>query len=384
MKLLDASLHTFAALLALRDLSGAAQRHWREKITSWGPTAPAHIVGAVKEARVLPYNGSFFTGVTPETSDTPPTPTAVDETVIPVWSQWYPEMLRQIPDYPLFISVRGDFRCLSVTTPRVAIVGTRTPSQEASIIAAQLAVELADRQALLVSGLALGIDGIVHRSALGRGRSVAVLGGGLKRIYPARHEDLARILCEDGGVLITEYLPHEGPRPHQFLERNRIIAALSHVVVVVEAPERSGSLNTARWAVTQGKEVAAVPDTPLKKNALGNLALIREGAYVVRNAADIWDLLPSWVAPSTSFAKDAVGRNESQLLATFSAQSHRLLGVLEIEGKVGWDTLVGGGEWTNAQLVASVTELEQHGLVTRTDEGEIFMVSRYTGRVTLP
>ncbi|MGH7869344.1 MAG: DNA-processing protein DprA, partial [Candidatus Dormibacteraceae bacterium] len=169
----------------------------------------------------------------------------------------YPPLLREIADPPLALYVKGDVKALS--SPAIAMVGTRRPTAYGSSVAHRLAADLASRQAVIVSGLARGIDSAAHRGALeAKGRTLAVLGSGIDVTYPRENKRLAERVVESG-ALITEFPMGTAPIPENFPIRNRIISGLSLGVVIVEAAEYSGSLITARLALEQNREVFAVP-----------------------------------------------------------------------------------------------------------------------------
>lgn len=175
----------------------------------------------------------------------------------------------------------------------VAIVGARKNTRYGEEVAYKLAYELAKKGVIVVSGLAYGIDSIAHRAALDAGgRTVAVLGTPIDKIYPKPHEGLAREIVEKDGVVMSEYAPGTIIHPKvSFLERNRLISGLSDVVVVVEAAERSGSLNTAAHALEQGKEVLAVPGNITSPLSQGCNRLIRQGAMPYTGVDDVLNLL---------------------------------------------------------------------------------------------
>ncbi len=198
----------------------------------------------------------------------------------------FPVLLREIVDPPPFLFARGDLSCLEETT--VAVVGARAASVPGRSLARTLARELADAGVCVVSGLARGIDGCAHEGALAAGRpTVAVLGSGLDRIYPNEHEGLARRIVDGGGAIISELPLGSAPLAHHFPWRNRIIVGCSRAVVVVEAGARSGALTTARLALESGRDVMAVPGHPAYAGARGSNGLIRDGAPLVNDAADV-------------------------------------------------------------------------------------------------
>lgn len=167
----------------------------------------------------------------------------------------------------------------------VAVIGARNASSLGLRMARGLAAGLAQAGAVVVAGLARGIDTVAHEAALPSG-TIAVMAGGIDMIYPAENTALAEAIC-DTGLLITEQPPGTEPVARHFPARNRIISGLSQAVVVVEAAHRSGSLITAKAALDQGREVMAVPGHPMDARASGCNALIRDGALLVRAAADV-------------------------------------------------------------------------------------------------
>jgi DNA processing protein len=195
----------------------------------------------------------------------------------------YPQRLQMIDDAPPLIGVRGNVAILA--RPLVAIVGSRNASAAGAKFAERLARELGDAGFGIVSGLARGIDAAPHRASLASG-TVAVLAGGHERIYPAEHIDLLESILGEGAALSEMPLAWE-PRARDFPRRNRLISGLSVGVVIVEAARRSGSLITARLAGEQGREVFAVPGSPLDPRAEGTNGLIKQGATMVTAAADV-------------------------------------------------------------------------------------------------
>ena len=200
----------------------------------------------------------------------------------------YPPLLMQIPEPPPVLFVRGDPAVLH--RPQVALVGTRNPSADGRVNAHAFARGLAQAGFVVTSGLALGVDGRAHEGALETGTTVAVLGSGPDRIYPARHKPLAERIAEIG-TLVTEFPPGAPPRANHFPRRNRIISGLSLATLVVEAAPRSGSLITARLAVEQGREVLAVPGSLRNPQSRGCHGLLRDGARWMESVADVREAL---------------------------------------------------------------------------------------------
>jgi DNA processing protein len=197
----------------------------------------------------------------------------------------YPPRLATLDDAPPLLGVRGALDALM--RPIIAIVGSRNASGAGLKFAGQLARDLGEAGFVIVSGLARGIDQAAHRASMSSG-TVAALAGGHDKIYPPEHEDLLAALLEAGAAISEMPLGHV-PRAHDFPRRNRLISGCSLGVVVVEAAHRSGSLITARVAAEQGREVFAVPGSPLDPRAAGTNDLIKQGATLTTRASDVID-----------------------------------------------------------------------------------------------
>lgn len=201
----------------------------------------------------------------------------------------YPEPLRAVADAPPVLLARGAIELLS--RPSVAVVGARNASAHGRLLAAQIARELSAGGLLVVSGLARGIDTAAHTGALdGRGSTVAVLASGVDRPYPEDNAELLDRIVREGCAVSERPLGAE-PQARHFPRRNRIIAGLALGVLVVEAAPASGSLITARFALEAGREVMAVPGSPLDPRHQGTNRLLREGAHLIETAADVFDAL---------------------------------------------------------------------------------------------
>lgn len=201
----------------------------------------------------------------------------------------YPEELRQIPDAPTVLYYAGNLDILKRT--KVAIVGTRMATAYGESQAFNFAKELSSRGVCIVSGLAYGIDGAAHRGALeGSGGTIAVLAQALPTISPAAHIKLAEKIIESGGLLLSER--ESGPiLKYEYLLRNRIISGLCRGVVVVEAAERSGSLNTANHALNQGKYVMSIPGRISDVQSMGSNQLLQNGAHPALCPKDVANFL---------------------------------------------------------------------------------------------
>ncbi|HBG81638.1 TPA: DNA-protecting protein DprA [candidate division CPR2 bacterium] len=197
----------------------------------------------------------------------------------------YPILLKHIPDPPIVIYIRGN---TNLNVEGVGIVGTRKATNYGHSIAFEFAREISKYGISINSGLAIGIDSYSHKGALdSKGRTIAVLGSSIDRIYPAVNFQIAQKILGHEGSIISEYPPGTPGGKYQFVGRNRIIAGLSKGVLVVEAPEKSGALITADFALEQGREVYAIPGDILNKNSIGPNNLIKNGAKIVTKALDI-------------------------------------------------------------------------------------------------
>jgi DNA processing protein len=230
----------------------------------------------------------------------------------------YPKTLQAIDTAPPLIALRGNAAVLA--KPSVAIVGSRNASASGLTFAERLARQLGEGGYVVVSGLARGIDTKAHKAALETG-TVAVLAGGHDRIYPAQNEPLLQTILEQGGAVISEMPMGWEPRGRDFPRRNRIVSGLSYGVVVVEAARRSGSLITARFALEQGREVFAVPGSPLDPRAEGTNDLIREGATLCAGAEHVTTVLEPLIASGPRLDRSA-------------EEPHHAVGVEEL-----WDEL---------------------------------------------
>lgn len=199
----------------------------------------------------------------------------------------YPPRLRMIDDPPPLIAARGKLAALAL--PMVAMVGSRNASAAGVKFAERLARELGEAEFVIVSGLARGIDAAAHRASLASG-TIAVLAGGHDHVYPPEHKDLLEAILANGAAITEMPLGWE-PRARDFPRRNRLISGLALGVVIVEAARRSGSLITARMALEQGREVFAVPGSPLDPRAEGTNGLLKQGANLVTEAADVLGVL---------------------------------------------------------------------------------------------
>jgi DNA processing protein len=264
-----------------------------------------------------------------------------------------PELLQQIHDPPRGLFLRGAADTDILALPAVAIVGARACSPYGAQVARMLGRELAAAGLVVVSGLARGIDGEAHRGALDAGGlTVAVLGCGIDRDYPAAHAELARRICERG-LVVSEYEPGVDPAPWRFPARNRIIAGLTAVTVIVEARERSGALITADFALEDGREVFAVPGEITGTLSTGTNRLLRQGATPLTTADDVLELFG--LAASQRPRVPTVGPSATAVLERLA------------DGAASADELARTTGLGPGPLAAALAELELAGLASEAD-----------------
>jgi DNA processing protein len=278
----------------------------------------------------------------------------------------YPPLLAQLPDAPVVLYVHGDVSLLS--EPQLAMVGSRNPSASGRQTATDFARHLAAAGLTVTSGLALGIDTASHQGALDIGApTIAVMGTGLDRVYPASNRDLARQIAVRG-ALVSEYPTGTPPLAENFPRRNRIISGLSLGTLVVEAAIRSGSLISARLANEQGREVFAIPGSIHNPLARGCHHLIRQGAKLVETARDIIDELGPLAGSCqpVSNSAETPGAEPGQLAGEY----------LQLLDNMGFDPapidrLVTSSGLTPAEVSSMLLQLEMDGYVA-SDHGGIY------------
>ena len=280
--------------------------------------------------------------------------------VLPWNDPRFPVPVLAIPDLPPTLWYRGALEALDA--PAVAIVGSRAATAVALETATRLAADLAALGVAVVSGLARGVDAAAHRGALRSGRTIAVLGSGVDRVYPHEHDRLARDIVEAGGLLISEYPPGTPPLGFHFPQRNRLISGLARAVVVIEASDHSGSLITAACALEQGREVMAVPGNVLSGRSRGAHALIRDGAKIVESADDIveelgWAPSPRAAGNGGSSEAESRGSGDPLLRLMHAGQTYDLDGLAAMSGVDG------------VRLLPRLLSLELAGFVRRLEGG---------------
>lgn len=288
----------------------------------------------------------------------------------------YPQLLLQTADPPCLLYVKG--RCELLNRPALGMVGARAATPQGEANATAFAESFSQAGLCVVSGLASGIDAAAHRGALkGEGSTIAVVGTGADRIYPARNAALAREISQRG-VVISEFALGTPPAPHNFPRRNRLIAGLSRGVLVVEAALESGSLTTARLAAEQGREVFAIPGSIHSPTARGCHSLIRQGAKLVECAGDVLEELhwapacgPDRLAPpSGAGCSDETGNEGDD-------ESGRVLAQMGFD-PVDPDALAQRTGLTADALFAILTMLELEGRISRLAGGRFQRINAFS------
>jgi DNA processing protein len=314
MKTERSAYHTLAMLMSgdYRRLSSLIEKHgsWQEALASF-----------------------------PDQERLPHTPIPQDIRLVLRTEKDFPAALREIPFPPHAIYIRGALP--HAHTKTIALVGTRKATTEGKHMAHEFAREFAQAGCAVISGLALGIDAAAHDGALeARGYTAAVLATGADRVYPQWNAKLAERILQHHGALISEYPPGSPALPYRFLERNRIVSGLADGVLVIEAPERSGSLATARFALEQNRQILVIPGPAKHPNFIGSHALLRSGAELVTEPTHVLQAL-GITTEATTRAGETYTDDERAVMEAF----------VNAQGPLAVDTII---EYTklNAQAVS--------------------------------
>lgn len=268
----------------------------------------------------------------------------------------YPEKLREIDNPPRVLFVRGRFDASDHRS--LAVVGTRKPTPYGRDVTARLVEQLVNQKFTIISGLARGIDGAAHRAALeAHGRTVAVLGGGVDRVYPPEHLGLAQEVAKHGAV-ISEFAPGKLPAPGNFPARNRIISGLSLGVLVIEGAAQSGTKITARLASEQGREVFAVPGPITSRYSQAPADLLKLGAKVVTEVSDILEELSAQVGSK----KANISQKVTVSLEDLPDEERKIIEALA-DGNLHVDEIARKSGMDTAEVSATLTMLEIKGMV---------------------
>lgn len=266
----------------------------------------------------------------------------------------YPKQIEQIQNPPFVLYYKGDKNLFS--NESIAIVGTRRPTAYGREVTRLFASELADAGLVTVSGLAYGLDMEVAVSTLeSKGKTIAVLGGGLDKVYPEQNTDLARKIIDNGGLLVSLYPPKRRPTRYSFVERNRIISGLALGTIIVEAGESSGTLNTANHTIEQGRELFVVPANITSVSSLGSNKLIEE-------LPETFTISPKRVLKVLGFDKNK--EENTKKIKEISAQEKTILEAL-YEGEIDFDTLQEKTKIESKSLISLLTMMEISGLIKK-------------------
>jgi DNA processing protein len=332
-----ASLHDWLRLTLISGIGGESQR---KLLAAFGLPEQIFAAGHLAHRKVIASKSDLLVDVDHAALEHKITAALEwaaqpDCHIITLADRQYPPQLLEIPDPPTLLYVRGNPALL--LRPALAVVGSRNATPQGLKIAEDFARTLAAAGLTIISGLALGIDAAAHRGALaagaGAGSTVAIIGTGADRLYPARNQELARQIGEQG-VIVSEFPLGTPAAAANFPRRNRIISGLARGVLVVEAAPESGSLITARLAGEQGREVFAIPGSIHSPLSRGCHRLIKQGAKLVESAQDILEELGAWSPPTASIAPaasdaPAAASEETQLLAQLGHEPCTLDELLE-------------------------------------------------------
>jgi len=286
-----------------------------------------------------------------------------DHHVLTFQSPRYPLLLKKISSPPILLFVKGNITCLNEI--QIAIVGSRTPTYTGFNIAKEFAQQLVNTGLTITSGLAYGIDKAAHQGALTQsGKTIAVLGSGIKKIYPAQHKKLAQQILDSNGAIVSEFPLDLEPLRSNFPRRNRIISGLSIGVLVVEATKKSGSLITAKQALEANREVFAIPGSIRNTLSEGCHILIQQGAKLVSSIHDILEEIHI-STPSPKFIPQKQLRRSSAVLDPVYQKLLQCIGYEPLS----IDELIERSELTAEKVTAMLITLEIKGYIQSTLKG---------------
>jgi DNA processing protein len=343
---MDVPRKTKAAWLALNSIKGLGPVHIKELVEKFG--SPVSLFESEGRAALLRYAAAYSPEPIEPQAFLDAAEKQLDETAgagiaVLTWDDdGYPPLLREIYAPPPVLFVKGKLE--SFTRHACGVVGTRRPTQYGKSAAAVIVKQLVEKQIAIVSGLALGIDTVAHQTCLDNGGiTIAVLGCGLDRVYPAANRKLSDRIAESG-ALVSEFDLGSLPEAFHFPRRNRIISGLSAGVLVVEAPKKSGSLITANYALQQGRDVFAVPGSIFSEASAGTFALLKSGAIPVQSGdiieniqhlrlAGVSDVKAPHEGLSMAMPLELLSPAEQQLLACISTEPLRIDAIAEKSGR---------------------------------------------------
>lgn len=305
-----------------------------------------------------------------------------DHHILTIDNHAYPKQLKEISDPPLVLYVKG--KITSLSQPQVAIVGARSASKNGCHYAKLFAEQLSRHELIITSGLALGIDAASHEGALAaNGETFAVIGSGLKHMYPHKNRKLADKICDQDGAIISEFPVEMRPLPYHFPRRNRIIAGLSLGVLVIEAALKSGSLITARYAVESGRDVFAMPGALHDRLAKGCHHLIKQGAKLVECPQDILEELQLNHAHGNANKAPISTKQDQKMVATrlqhyknLSSEAQHVLDYIRYE-VTSIDSIIIQSGLTTSEVSSILLSLELQGFIHLTSGGYVRTVQHF-------
>lgn len=281
----------------------------------------------------------------------------------------YPTNLAGCEDAPTLLYVKGEVDFLSDSDMWISVVGTRKCSDYSSAMTTRLIEQIAEHHptAVIVSGLAYGIDSVAHKAALDNNlRTVAVLAHGLNKIYPADHRDLAKRIIEKGGALVTEFTTQDVTSKASFLQRNRIVAGITTATLMMESPERGGSLATANLADSYSREVFTLPARATDLSFEGNLRLLRSSKANILTSIEDLESVMGW-----SRAAASKPRKQSPLIF-LNDMEQEVLGLFQGGGELTLDAVIESTSYSVPQIIATLTSLEVNEQI-RSIKGKMYI-----------
>lgn len=340
--------------IALKQVEGVGNVSFKRLIETFGTARAVFSASADELGRVEGIPGSLINRIRnfrsfDEAGDACTRAVREQIGILTLADKHYSPLLKQINDPPPFLYTQGRQDTL-LQKPCIAIVGTRFPSPYGEQMAKEISAALTAEDFTVVSGMARGIDSIAHKTALQhRGRTIAVWGTGINRIYPSENKELAKDLARHG-LILTEYPFDTPPLDVNFPERNRIISGLSLAVVVIEASLNSGTMITVSHALDQGREVFAVPGQIYSMMSQGTNRLIKQGCNMVDSVDNLVRELKALVPPARESAPGLSG-DHADILALLSPEPLDL------------DTVIARSQFDTAKVMSMLTEMELNGIV---------------------
>lgn len=292
-------------------------------------------------------------------------------TIVSLGEEHYPQKLKNIFNPPILLFLRGEEDNLKKLKFSLGVVGSRKADSFGCELSLEYSEYAAERGICIVSGLAFGVDTYAHRGALRSSSqfpTIAVLGNGLESIYPSANRQLAQDIVERGGLVISQFRPEERPFAQNFLNRNRIIAGLSDATLVIQAPEKSGSLVTARYALEEGRDILVIPGAVNDPRYTGSNKLIKSGAHIVCRQIDILDFY-------SSLPIETLADKLSLEIHGLSHDQKIVISRLKKDVKVHIDQLENSFS-DRSNLSAALLELELEGIIRQEPGNFIRLVKR--------